>query len=454
MIADKKMGKKYKIAFVNPKGKMFAADSKMAGFYKQLEDSVFYKSHPHSGLSLATLILAALTPKEFDLHLIDENFEEIDYDEKIDLAAISAFTREATRAYEIADEFRKRDVKVVIGGIHATVLPDEAKLHADSVFVGEGEETWPEFLQDFKKGETKPFYKAERIFDLTKSPIPRHDLLNYDNYKVAWVQTTRGCPHSCEFCVASRIFGEKYRHKAVNQIVEEIKYIKKVAGINAINFADDNIFCDKKYARELLEAIKHLNIRWFAQSDISVADDEEFLKLLKEAGCSVLFIGFETLSEAGLREIDKTRWKEKRLTSYPEAIKKIQSLGIGIMGAFVLGLDNDDLTIFDRLSDFIIANNLYAAQITILTPVPGSALRERLISEKRLLNKRWDEYSFLDVTYLPKKMTPDELQSGLLSVWKRVYSSEANLQRARHFKQIFAALRKNEVEVYEMTKKG
>lgn len=432
-----------KLALVTPKGVFFGKDSELANFFREIfgdaTNNMFIPKYVYwSGGNLGLLIVAALTPSDFEINFLDENYEEINFDVGYDLVGITAMTQQATRAYEIADEFRRRGVKVVIGGIHATVLPEEAKEHADSVVIGEAENTWPEFINDFHKGEIKSFYKNTEPVDLARSPLPRYDLLKKYDYKMIWVQTTRGCPRDCDFCSASKVYGRTFRHKNIEQVMDELYYISGIWGSPLISFADDNMFVDKKYAHELIGKLQHLRLRWTAQTDVSAADDEVLLTLLEKNGCNILFIGFETLSQDN--RIDTHGWKQNRIQKYPDIIQKIQSRGIGILGAFIVGLDGDDPSVFSHLSNFIIDNRLYSAQITVLTPLPGTRLRERLIKESRILSSEWSGYTFVDVNYMPKKMTPEVLKHGLMEVYRQVYSKETRLAVMKHFKEIYGTM--------------
>jgi len=437
-----------KIALISPKGRLFSNEPRLLQFWENAKVKNGSKLlSPHfslwAGFNLGLLVIAALTPKRFHVELIDENLNlnGIDFEKYYDLVAITTITQQATRAYEIADEFRKRGCKVIIGGIHATIIPHEAKMHADSVVIGEGEGLWPQLLNDFLDNKIKPFYSTRNLFNLRKSPIPRYDLLNPKDYKVIWLQASRGCPFDCEFCAASKIFGIKFRHKTIEQVIKEIKVIKKIWKNPQINFSDDNMFIDRKYVVELIKRLIPLKIRWAASTDISVAKDESFLKLLRKAGCMILFIGFESLSKKGLSTIDRYGWKCKQLDNYAAYVEKIQSYGIGVQGAFILGLDSDDASVFKKTSDFIVNNNFYAAQITVLTPLPGTRLRERLDREKRLLPEgNWDRYSFLDVNFIPKRMSSKDLQDGILKVYQEVYSKENRFKIASHFKKIYTNL--------------
>ena len=398
----------------------------------------------YSGSSLGLLILASFMKNDFELEYVDENISNINFEKDYQLVAISCMTQQSVRAYQIADEFKKRNVKVIIGGIHPTILPEEAKLHADAVFIGEVENTWEMFRDDFFKKTIKPFYSNANTVDLTKSPMPLYELLNSEMYKTVWIQTTRGCPHNCDFCASSKIFGNKYRRKNTEQIIDEIKKVKSLwKKPILINFADDNMFVNRQSSYELLRALKDLNIRWFAQTDISIADDDNLLELIKESGAYNLFIGFETLSKEGLKFVDRTNWKQKQLSSYSSSIKKIQSYGIGIMGAFITGLDTDTKRSFKSISNFIMKNHIYVSQISILTPFPGTAIRERFIEEDRILTSDWEKYTTWDVVYKPKQMTEKELVEGWLETLKKIYSEKFQIKNAKYFKNIYLKRMKN-----------
>ncbi|MFH1673118.1 MAG: radical SAM protein [Pseudomonadota bacterium] len=436
-----------KIALINPKGTFFSKNEKYKKFWNNVRDAdkhtvLSTRLDFWSGFSLGLLIIAALTPEEHEISLIDENIEQVDFKEKYDLVCISAITQTATRAYYLADKFRQRDCKVIVGGIHPTLMPEEAVEHADSVVIGEVETIWSTVLKDVEDGRLKRCYKSASYFNLRNSPVPRYDLLDIEHYKMVWIQTSRGCPHDCEFCAASKVFGLKYRHKSIDQVMREIDYVIDTWGNYQINFADDNIFFNKKYANDLLDRIEPLKIRWAASTDVSVGYDEKFLEKLRRSGCTILLIGFESINEDNLKGLSKNDWKRRRVKDYPMLIQRIQSHGIGIMGAFLVGFDNDKSSVFNDVANFILDTNLYASQITVPTPLPGTRLRERLTAEKRLLESSWDKYTFLDVNYAPKHLTIDELEAGVLDIYMRVYNKEARLSVARHFKQIFSDMAK------------
>lgn len=431
-----------KIALISPRGKFFGKNIKFANFIDSSQEMQIYLKYSWTGFSGALPLIAGLTPRGYSIQIIDENFDTIDFNEKFDLVGITSMTQQATRAYQIGDIFREKGIKVIMGGIHPTVVPDEAKQHADSVVIGEVEYLWKQIIEDFRKNKLKNFYKAQVPVRLCEIPLPRYDLLKKNKYNKIWIQTSRGCPVDCEFCVASKIYGYKYRHKTIDQVIREISLVKKIWGDSKIGFADDNMFKDKKYCADLMEEIKCLHIRWDAQSDILVARDRKILKLIKEAGCSVVFVGFETLLDENLRSMDKNDFKFRQKKHYSEYIKIIQSYGIGIFGAFIIGFDHDDADVFKNIQDFIIENNLIGAQVTILTPFPGSRLRDRMKEEGRILHNNWDFYTGWDVVFKPNKMTSTELQKGLLSIYKNIYNDHHRVEKAKYFKNIYKIMRK------------
>jgi len=424
-----------KICFINPKWQI-CMDQEFNEFWETSVTPNLIRN-TYSGFGLSILILASLTPQEYEIEIIDENLHQVDFNKNYDLVAITCCTQQATRAYEISKKFQSKKIKTVLGGIHPTVCSDEALKNADSVVVGECEDLWPKLLRDFEAGELKKKYKQMELYDLKKAPLPRYDLIENLNYKMFWIQTTRGCPHDCNFCVASNIFGKIFRFKSVEQVVEEIKFIKSVNINPRISFADDNMFVNKIYSKSLLEKIIPLNIRWFAQTDISVAEDMELLILLKKSGCSILFIGFESLSEDELKKSNKNNWKAKKVKHYEEYIHKIQSMGIGIFGAFMIGFDSDDVGSINDTCDFIKESKIYAPQISVLTPYPGCALREQLVDQNRILDKDWNYYTGLDVTFKPNKMSEKELQGQLVSSLKSIYNREHLENNIRYFKEVF-----------------
>lgn len=401
-----------RIGLISPKGNFSSNNPEFKKFWDDSPYTSTYRQN-WSGLGTGLLIVAAFIPSEYDVQIIDENIESITFSEKYDLVGITAMTQQATRAYQIADEFRKRGIPVTIGGIHATILPEEAKQHCDSVVIGEGENTWPILLNDLNRNALLPFYKAGETVNLKESPLPRYDLLNKKSYTIVWLQTTRGCPHDCDFCAASKIFGAKYRFKDISQLKREIELIRKELGDILIGIADDNIVVNKNHFSLLLDYFKKSGIRWLGQSDISIAQDDEMLNMVRKSNCKFLLLGLESISAESLKTVNNNSWKYNKLSNYSSYIGRIQGTGIGVMGSFIFGFDHDDSTVFKKTAEFVLENNLYYSNFSILTPYPGTRLRERLVKENRLLTTPWEKYTLWDVNFIPKKMSASELQTGL-----------------------------------------
>jgi radical SAM superfamily enzyme YgiQ (UPF0313 family) len=395
--------------------------------------------------SLALLLLAAQTPEAVDVDYIEvadiTQYDHLKTD--YDLIGLTSYTAMAYEMYDLADRYRAAGVPVVIGGLHASFAAEEAKEHADAVCIGEGETLWPEILSDFQaKGVAglKPYYveKSPGTYDLAESPMPRYELLLGRRYNRITVQTVRGCPLDCEFCGASKLYGPKYRRKPIDKILAELRRIKELWGDNAFfELADDNSFAHRTWAREFLEAIQDLDLRWFTETDISIADDDELLKLLARSGCRQILIGLESINPNSLEGIDRANWKLKRLDKYMDSIKKIQSYGVTVNGCFIVGNDGDEKGVFEALRDFIERSELLEAQVTILTPFPGTHLLKRLQSEGRLLYERlWDKCTLFDLVFEPKNMTPDELVEGHSWLMSQIYNQEQYTRRKRLYVNI------------------
>lgn len=422
-----------RVALVNPKGTLFSKNRKMTEF---LEQSVTMGSFRHfwSAPCLGLLTIASYLPSEWEIHYIDENYKDIDLSQHYDIVCISAMTVQATRAYEIAKIYRSKNVLTVMGGIHATVLPDEAMRYVDVVIAGEGEVLFPQFISDFIKNKYKNIYKEDKVglYDLKNCISPRYDLIQTYNYPVVNLYTTRGCPRKCNFCCASNVYGVKYRRKSNHQILNEIDIIKTLYPDKLLLFADDNLFVMREKSKELLKNLTSNKIRWIAQTEITIADDEELIRLMAEAGCQWIVIGFESVSEKSLKNIESKNFKYQYLHRYQNKIKKIQSFGIGIYGTFIVGLDEDGIDIFNRTADFITNNSLYGANITVPTPLPGTELRVRLENENRIISNQWDDYTLWDVVTIPKHMSKAELEDGLLYTYRKITQQNHANERLKY----------------------
>lgn len=353
---------------------------------------------------LALFILKGLTPKKHDVKIVEEEYMELDYDEECDVVAISCLTSNAYRGYRIADAFREKGKIVVMGGIHPSLLPDEAIEHADAVVIGEAEGVWEKILDDIESDKLQERYHEPNP-DLDRY-IPKDfsTLSKKRIYNLVPLQTSRGCPYDCDFCCVTDIFGKKIKLIPIKHVVRDIK---ESGGRNFI-FLDDNIIGHKKYARELFTALIPLKIRWVGQSSISFANDIEIMKLAKQSGCKGLFIGLESVVESNNHQYTKL----KSLEDTKRSIKKILRMGIIIQASVIFGFDDDTHETFGQTIKFLRKNRISLASINALTPYPGTRVFEKFKEAGRLLHEKWEYYDHHTVVFQPKNMTPLELQIG------------------------------------------
>jgi len=394
--------------------------------------------------SLSLLTLAALTPERHEVEYIEvADIRDMDTLPECDLAAFSSYTAQVKDAYQLAGLYRAQGVPTVIGGLHVSCLPDEALEYCDAVVVGEGEPAWPRVIADMEARCLSGVYASDGgNYDLADAPVPRFDLLDPERYNRLTVQTQRGCPWQCEFCASSILLTSRYKQKPVPRVIAEIEAIKAIwTGEPFIELADDNTFVNKHYGRQLAEALGGLGLQWFTETDISVAEDHELLRLLKEAGCRELLVGLESPSAEGLDGVElKHNWKRKQIDNYHRAIETIQSHGIAVNACFVLGLDGDGPEVFEAIERFVEKALPFDVQITALTPFPGTPLYDRLLAEGRILEPgAWEKCTLFDVNFRPHRMTLEELETRGLALGLRLYSEEATARRRRGFKAQLAA---------------
>ncbi len=358
--------------------------------------------------SLSLLTLAGLTPKKFQI----EYREILDLKqagplpEDYDLVAITSLSAQIYEAYRVADFYISKGIPVVMGGLHVSSVPDEAKEHCSSVVIGEGEPLWPQVLADFERGNLQPFYRQSPagLFDLRDAPMPRFDLLDPEKYNRITVQTSRGCPHKCEFCASSILLTPRYKLKPVDKVIAEIHAIKGIWPRPFIEFADDNSFVHYDHYKRLLRELAKENLRWFTEADINVAKDDELLGLMRDSGCQQILIGLESPRKASLDGLEtNSNWKLRQQERYRDAIAKVQSYGITVNGCFILGLDGDTPEVFDDVLHFVRDSGLYEVQITFLTAFPGTPLYRRLKAEGRIIRDRaWELCTLFDINIRPK----------------------------------------------------
>lgn len=429
--------KNLRILFISPRGGFFSNSEEFTKFADKSRELQTIR-HFWNGVGIGLLILASLTPDEHEIVMVDENLENIPFDDDWDFVGITAMTQQAPRAYRIAERFSSKGVHTVIGGIHATVMPDEVSKYADTVFTGEAETSWPAFIEDFINGHPEKRYSQSDYapVQIQKLPVPRYELLSKYKYPVVFVQTTRGCPHDCEFCVASNVYGKVFRRKTEDQVINEILEVKKHWKTAQVGFADDNMFVNRKFSRSLVKRFKEIFFSWFAVCDISIGDDRDFLRDLHDSGCRTLLIGFESVRRENLTNIQESHWKEKKYALYEYYINEIQGQGIGVYGSFIFGMDEDDPGIIDDTIEFIVKNNLIGGHATIMTPYPGCRLRTRFESENRILHNHWDEYTLWNSVIRHPRMTSKELEDGVMKLFRTIYNEENNRKRAEYFKVV------------------
>ncbi len=365
---------------------------------------------------LALAMVAAVTPPEVEISLTDENVNTIDFHKETDLVGITVLTVTAKRAYEIADTFRARVVPVILGGIHTSVLPEEASQHADAIVIGEAEGIWPQVIEDFKANRLQRVYQQHERPSLIGLPFPRRDLFAEDAYYVKHtLSATRGCPYSCSLCTVPSFFGHSYRFRPVEEVVKEIETFKER---KFIAFVDDNIVGNPKYAKELFRALIPYKIKWVAQASVTIARDDELLKLAAATGCISLFIGFESISPASLLAMGK---KINVVDEYEKVIRKIHSYGIAIHGFFIFGFDEDNEDIFKRTVHFAQKMRLESAQFDFLTPYPGTAFGKYMDDTGRIITKDWSQYGY-NLVFEPKQMSRETLQKAHDQSWYEFYS--------------------------------
>jgi len=358
--------------------------------------------------SLSLAVLAAATPPEWAVALLDENIEKLVFTTDADLVAITAMTPQAPRAYEIAAGFRAAGKTVVMGGFHASNLPDEALSHVDSVVVGEGDLIWPQLLDDFKKKQLKRSYRSTLLLDMTAIPVARREIFSDKRYLLKnTLQTTRGCPFDCEFCSVTAFYGRKYRERPVALVLAELEDLRKTGSF--VFFVDDNLVANRAYALALFRGMQGMGLKWLSHAPIDFAADPELLRAAGESGCVGMFVGFESLNQEILKAIGKVT---NRTHLYQDYARAFRDNGIGILGSFVLGCDGDTPDTFPKLLRFCEETQLEAAIFPVLTPYPGTRVRSRLEAEGRITSNAWQDYDMEHVNFIPQGMSVAELQAG------------------------------------------
>lgn len=380
--------------------------------------------------SLALGILAALTPPEWKIRILQEPNETIDFSENYDLVGITAVTNTVRRGYEIADQFRGKGVQVVMGGIHPSALPEEALQHCDAVCIGEAELIWNSILTDAKRGSLKKIYKAEKSFDLQSYPLPRRDLMPKCGsffYSVATVETSRGCPYNCEFCSVSISHGNKIRCRPYRNLISEIEKIQK----KRLFFVDNNIVADKVKAKKLFNELAPLGKKWTGQASISIADDVQLTKAAADSGCYGLLIGIESVTDEGFKKYKKSKHNFKELKN---AVKILKEHGIAVYAHMVFGNDFDTKDSFAETLERLSQLDLASATLGILVPYPGTVFTQRLEQQKRIVTKDWNLYDIHHLVFNPANFSESEFIREIQHLRQEFFSYRKIFLRALNYR--------------------
>jgi len=375
---------------------------------------------------LALAVLAGVTPPEHEVIIADDRVESMPFDEPTDLVAINAEAFTAMRAYQIADAFRARGVPVVLGGFHPSLVPEEAKEHADTVVVGEAERIWPQLLEDVASKNLQEFYRGEGRVDLSQLKTKRSIFEGKGYLPVRLVESGRGCNYRCNFCSVTEFFGHRYIRRPLDNLVAELETLES----KRVFFVDDNIAADPQEARAFFKALKPLGITWVSQMTIDAARDTELLDILVDSGCLGLLIGFESLSEKNLAQMNKS--VNTRAGGYDVPLQNLRDRAIKIYATFLLGYDDDDKDTFQRTLDFSMEHKFFMAAFNHLVPFPGTPLYDELEKDGRLLYDKWwldSRYRFGGVAFNPKGITADELDEGCMWMRRRFYEWKSIFKR-------------------------
>ena len=404
-----------KIAFLAPAGAMHRFNGS------------FGKSLHYAPLTLTTL--AALIPESLNAEakIYDETIEKIPLDLEADIIVMTSITGTSQRCYAYADYFRKRGITVVLGGVHPSLMPEEASQHADVVMIGFAEQTFPQMLLDFKSGNLKRMYIQDKEFNLENKVIPRRELLQKDKYiTTATVEVVRGCSLPCTFCAYPTAFGRKIYKRPIKEVLSEIEMFSE----KIILFPDVNLIADREYAMRLFKEMKSLKKYWMGLVTSSVGIDENMIKTFADSGCKGLLIGFESITQESQSYINKGI---NKVADYAELMKKLHDYGILVQGCFAFGSDEEDTSVFERTVEAVVKAKIDLPRYSILTPFPKTQFYAQLEAEKRIFEKNWAMYDVEHCVFTPKKMTVEELEKGTAWAWRETYSMKNIFKRLAPF---------------------
>jgi radical SAM superfamily enzyme YgiQ (UPF0313 family) len=404
-----------RVVLISPKGPLY-----------RHRGGIWKKSLRYQPLTLTTL--AALMPADVpaELRLIDEGIADVPLDLEADLIGLTVITGTAVRAYQLADHFRSRGITVVLGGPHVTLIPDDAQPHADAIVVGYAEDTWPQLIRDHAAGNLQRRYQQAPDLEIGGRPFPRRDLLPGGNFLTSNVfEATRGCVHSCDFCVVPTAWGKKPFQKPVAEVLADIRQ----HGARKLIFIDLNLIAHRGYAKELFTALIPLRLQWYGLATVLLADDPELLDLAGRSGCKGLLMGLESISATNLKQNHKGFNSPDH---YARVVERLHAHGIALQGCFVFGLDEDRPDIFLKTAEFAVQAKIDLPRFAVVTPFPNTPLYLRLKAEGRILTENWELYDAQHVVFQPRHMTVRELQLGVEAAWKHAYSFRSIVRRLRH----------------------
>jgi radical SAM superfamily enzyme YgiQ (UPF0313 family) len=377
----------------------------------------------YSPLAGLLAVAAAIPRDRYDVVLTDENIESIDFDLKADLVGISAMTSYVKRGYEIADTFRARGVPVVMGGIHPSFMPQEALKHCDAVVIGEAELVIEKLLDDLEQGWMRGAYRADRLHPMDGLPMPRYDLIKRNRYvNRTFVQTSRGCRQGCTFCAEPLMNGLKVRYRPLEEVIREVES----CGSRTISINDADFFGTPERPKEIMRALKGRGVSWQAGANSKLAQDDRMLELAAASGCTMLSIGFESISRDTLKSVHK---QVNRPETFAALVEKVHSYGIMVFGLFMFGFDGDDPSVFQQTARFNIQADFDVCAYSVLTPYPGTLTWYEMKKADRIISFDWDKYDQANVVYRPAQMSGDELRLGQTAAYETFYALSSLARR-------------------------